>query len=248
MKRVALIAYGCALLAGCTDGSTSELTEGNGPKGVISLGEEQGVDAPDIIVEPVALEWEGIGNDAAVETTILSLKVTSQSESELQVGIGIECSGLLGKQAVLPIGSIILMGGDEETLNIPVADLPIRNAVGASQLSAVAIVRETSASLAVPPEIVGSSNLYYRFDTAYQNATFFSKKVLETAYGGCLAGVCTGNNDPEQVLGMVADGAGGFSVVKLSDQTTTETVGDKIIARPTGMSIGEGDQPDNLGE
>jgi hypothetical protein len=189
------------------------------------------------------LEWEGIDGETAVETSTLNLKVTNQSDVSLNVGIGIECNGLLGKQAVVALGELDLAPGDEKSMGIPVTRLPIQNYVGASQLFAVAVVHKEGSDRHAT---VGSEGLYYRFDETYSSASFFSKAVLKKDFGGCIAGVCTGNADKEQVLGRIADGNGEFEEVTLSEQTTAETVDGKIIGYPEGMSVGQGDQKDIL--
>lgn len=240
-----------ALAIGCADGPQDAaggvLAKGIAPGAVTSEEElEYTHDAPNEDAPPVVLVWEGIVPEDSVETDGLVLKVTNQLDSEVHVAVFVECSGLLGKQAILSLGTVSLSADEEESLAVPVTDLPIQNPVGASSLNAYAWVTEAGVAAEDRGELVGTNNLFYRFDPAYDSATFFGRELLISEYGGCLSGVCTGSAEPEHVLGRVKDAEGGYVDVTLADRTETMVVGDEGSSGPDGMSIGEGDQPDDL--
>lgn len=232
------------LIMGCEPGEESVGIDSTAAAlGDESVAEEVPVLGNDAPSRPVLLGWEDLVPGDTVAASVLSFRVANVSDRDYRVVARLLCSGLISENASLDLGQRDLAPGETAFFEMNAGDFPIQTRSGAAQARVeLTLSRQTEAGTSERKML--SPVVYYRHGESYASLELFDEETLVAQHGGALAGVGAGLVEAGQVMGRVADGAGGFEEVKLMSAAHAVEKDGEVIGWETGTSIEIGSDED----
>jgi len=246
----ALIATGALCALGCDSGGAKSANgvSANGLGGDTDAGTEAATTeeattssdtAP--VVETIAppdegppVELEVTWTDAADTEAVskLAFTVKNVSDAELSFTVFVDADGIVGK-AKKDVGSATLAVGESAEFEINASQIPVRSHVAVNELS-VKLVHTVATPYGTQDVTESFATRMYRHISGYGTVRTYTSETLESELGGFIlpapaakglgkAAVVTAETVAAEVIGEIADGAGGFNDVTKEEAGLADT-------------------------